>query len=92
MLGRNQIFTEWRCELGSIKGAEGGGSCTRDQAYLRYLHFVHTVVTGSRFFNETAEGGRMPTDDEIIAACIAEAYELVGAVEEIPEMESYNFM
>jgi len=64
---------------------------THNQAYLRYLHFAYAVSTGSRFYNEELHEHGIPSYESIIAACLLEAYELVGAGDDVMDTRCYGF-
>ncbi|RPA93471.1 hypothetical protein L873DRAFT_63510 [Choiromyces venosus 120613-1] len=64
---------------------------SRNETWLDYLHFAHTVVTGSRFFNEKQDGRERPTDDEIIAACFFEAYKLGAGKDQVFQASCLQF-
>lgn len=64
---------------------------TRNQSYLAYLHFAHTVCTGGRFFNEAVSEAGVPPDNDIIGACIAEAFTLFKKKAQIIDTTCYRF-
>lgn len=63
----------------------------RQASYLRYLHFAHAAVTNTRFFNEGSINCELPGNDEMIVACLAEAYQLGNKKEDFLDTLSYNF-
>ncbi|KAG0123334.1 hypothetical protein HOY82DRAFT_544249 [Tuber indicum] len=64
---------------------------TLNQAYLRYLHFAHVVVTGSRLYNELPSDGGPNNYARIIGACFTEGYQAMNRDVEMLSPECCGF-
>lgn len=89
------MFDEWTSNIESIDGVvDDLEQISHNQAYLRYLHFAHTCITGGRMYtaSKNKENG-FPEDASIIAGCLQEAYELAdhGAGEDNLDSWCYGF-
>ena len=88
------IFEQWTSDIKSIEGvADDEEQISHNQAYLRYLHFAYTTITGGRLYLEVQGQHGFPSDATIIAACLQEAYELAehGAGEYVLDTKCYGF-
>ncbi|KAG0127037.1 hypothetical protein HOY82DRAFT_542192 [Tuber indicum] len=91
LINKNVLFNNWSSMISSVGRTNDTSILTRDESYLRYLHYAHSVVTGSRFFNEAINDVGIPDSGDIIAACLLEAYELVHGDEEVLDPDSCCF-
>jgi len=88
------IFDQWTGNIVSVDGViDDCEQISHNQAYLRYLHFAFTCITGGRMYTSKGEKGGFPAEAGIIAACLQEAYELgdEGAGEDELDSGCYGF-
>ncbi|KAG0125031.1 hypothetical protein HOY82DRAFT_617262 [Tuber indicum] len=93
LLRTHAFFDQWEVKIATMGDVdpEEPDDLTRNQSYLQYLHFAHTVCTGSRFFNEDPKDTGIPGDDDIIAACLSEAYAIANPKYLTPNTSYYHF-
>jgi len=88
------IFDQWTANIVSVEGlTDDCEQISYNLAYLRYMHFCYTCITGGRMYTVQGDEKGFPNEASIIAACLREAYELAdeGAGEDRLDSGCYGF-